>query len=561
MKFIEEELIISIRRDVEKKKKELKVESNLLYIPQLKKYRDLSFFNYPMKIRKYGYINGDSKGRFSTVKKYSNARKGCGYNYIFDCIVTEVAKMKKTELEIVVGESQIKEAADKINEYLASKEIYTGFSVKHKCHSDIENMLNYILSKSSKNHNDIYGQLLTFSHIKDGGEEHHFILNTLASSDYESVFNSSRVNKCSTRSIYRALALVDILDITYDYIYSDDKILNNLIEKVSLAIKLDEDAINEIKNADKETYIAMATENNFRIPFLFKSIVTLSMEMMLGEAYNFIELEKQLKSMRSQYAKTYMTKKNIPKKVQVFMENNLFLEMFGYVEADELCDLSKLESLSREFKALSELLPLPLAKNHALRFRRLGKIKAAGVYYPYAKTLAVDIDNMHSFIHEMLHMIDYESNLISHSSQFRWIADKYRSIVDHNIAQLGPNHPAYKEWFKSSKKYDRGYYFSCAEIFARLGEIYISEVLGIKSSFNYKGEREGINKYVYPTDKQLIEVITPFYKNIFNNLKCKGTVSINNKTNLYNKEDKQLTIDLDVSDITVVPGTAQLCLF
>lgn len=561
MKFLEEELIISIKRDVEKKKKELKVEPNLLYIPQLKKYRDLSVFNYPMKIRKCGYTNKDSKGRFSTVSKYSNVKRGCGYNYVFECILTEVAKKVQSEISLIVGDRTIKEAVDKINDYLSSKELYSGFSVRHKYNTNIEYIINYLLDKSHKNHTDILGQLLAFSHINDEGIEHHFILNTLVGPDYEGLFSSSSVSKCSTRSIYRALAMVELLNISYDYIYSDENILDNLIEKLSLAIKLDDNAIDEIRNADKETYIAMATENSFKIPFLFRSIITLAMEMMLGEAYNFIELEEQLKNMRSEYAKTYTTKKNIPKKVQAFMEDNLFLEMFGYVEVDELCDLSKLNALSKEFISLSKQLPLPLAKNHALRFRRLGKIKAAGVYYPYAKTLAVDIENMNSFIHEMMHMIDYESHLISYSTQFRWIAAKYRQIVDNSITQLGAEHPAYKEWFKSNKKYGRSYYFSCVEIFARLGELYVSEVLGIKSSFNHRGELQGISKYVYPMDKQLLESITPFYKNIFNNIKCKGTVSVIDKVDLNKVEHKKLVIDFNISDIKEVPESIQLCLF
>ena len=138
MKFLEEELIISIKRDVEKKKKELKVEPNLLYIPQLKKYRDLSVFNYPMKIRKCGYTNKDSKGRFSTVSKYSNVKRGCGYNYVFECILTEVAKKVQSEISLIVGDRTIKEAVDKINDYLSSKELYSGFSVRHKYNTNIE---------------------------------------------------------------------------------------------------------------------------------------------------------------------------------------------------------------------------------------------------------------------------------------------------------------------------------------------------------------------------------------------------------------------------------------
>lgn len=563
MKFLEEDLIISIKKDIEKKKKELKVESNLLYIPQLKKYRDLSNLNYPMKVRKYGYTNRDSHGRFYTVTKYSNTRLGGCYNYVFECILTIVAKSIKSEIALIVGDEPIEVAVDKIKWYLSSKEIYTGFSVNHKDDTGIEDMINYMLSKSNKDHVNTSGRLLAFSHIKNKEQEHHFILNELVTEKYEGIFKYSARNVygCSTRSLYRALALVNLLDITYDYLYSDKSILDTLIERLSCVVKLDDEAIDEIRNADKETYLSMATENNFKIPFLFRSIITLSMEMMLVEAYNFIELESQLKSMQSDYAKSYITKKNIPKKIQSFMNDNLFLEMFGYVEVDELCDLSKLEKLSKEFVKLSKKIPLPLAKNHALRFRRLGQIKAAGVYYPYAKTLAVDIDSMNSFIHEMLHMVDYESGLISYGIKFRNMATKYKQIVDDSIKKLGQDDPVYIEWFNSKKKYGRDYYFSSTEIFARLGELYFSEILGIESSFNYKGELEGISKYVYPKDEQLLEDIAPFYENIFNNLKAKGIVSIVQEVKIDKIEKNSIVVDFDMSNIKILPGTTQLCLF
>ena len=49
-----------------------------------------------------------------------------------------------------------------------------------------------------------------------------------------------------------------------------------------------------------------------------------------------------------------------------------------------------------------------MSKNQSLRFRKLGKLKANGVYYPGYDTLAVDLDGVSSFIHEMFHILIYD---------------------------------------------------------------------------------------------------------------------------------------------------------
>ena len=90
---------------------------------------------------------------------------------------------------------------------------------------------------------------------------------------------------------------------------------------------------------------------------------------------------KEERRISSDYARSYETKKNIPLKVQEEMKKSKFLSHFGYVEYDELVDLEKVKVIEKEWQEVNKVINFPVAKNHSLRFRRLGKHKASGLYF------------------------------------------------------------------------------------------------------------------------------------------------------------------------------------
>lgn len=62
------------------------------------------------------------------------------------------------------------------------------------------------------------------------------------------------------------------------------------------------------------------------------------------------------------------------------MKNNCFKENFGYVELDNDVDLMKFKKIEREFLEFKKVVPLPELNDHSFRVKKLGRIKADGVY-------------------------------------------------------------------------------------------------------------------------------------------------------------------------------------
>ena len=138
---------------------------------------------------------------------------------------------------------------------------------------------------------------------------------------------------------------------------------------------------------------------------------------------------------RKEYAKVYqhnnLWKSNLKnsdaviKKIQPGLntiqdeEIKNFLNDFKWVEIDKNTDLTKLKDFFNGFMIISDtiqrniLSPLWLdIKKHIFpkvffKIRKLGQYKAHWVYFPWNKTLIVDINGWKSIIHEMWHMIHF----------------------------------------------------------------------------------------------------------------------------------------------------------
>lgn len=224
-----------------------------------------------------------------------------------------------------------------------------------------------------------------------------------------------------------------------------------------------------------------------------------------------VQSVKTARKLSSDYARSFETKKNIPKKTLAKMEDNLFLTHFGYVELDELVDLEKIERIEDEWVEINKQIAFPIKKDHSLRFRRLGKHNAGGLYFPNAKAVCVDLSSPSSMIHEIMHMIDYttEAENLSSSHEFRKIINRYRRVTDFMVENL-PEDDLFKTSWNSSNKYNKSYYQSPKEIFARCGEIYIRQILEINSSL-VDGNS---NEILYPQDAALLIMIEGYFRKI-----------------------------------------------
>lgn len=214
-----------------------------------------------------------------------------------------------------------------------------------------------------------------------------------------------------------------------------------------------------------------------------------------------------LKQLNSDYAKSYVQKKNIPSKVLAAMEESLFNRYFGFVEFDEDCDLERTASIAEEFSAFAETYcPGLYVKEYAIRFRRLGNHKAAGLYYPSVRCLCVDIHNPSSLIHEFGHLLDHHFGRLSHQWQFREIKNRY----SHLLRQIAENNPA--SALNSSTKYGISYYLEPTEIFARSFEIYCAKHLGVNNSLL----KEDYTSEPYPIlDTEYMDLVRDYFDQFF----------------------------------------------
>lgn len=228
------------------------------------------------------------------------------------------------------------------------------------------------------------------------------------------------------------------------------------------------------------------------------------------EFYQDIHYEnKHRDEMSRTMATAYITKKNIPKNVLAAMDHISFKKYFKYVEFDEDVDLHAIRIIEKEFNILNEAYFSSKAFfDVTLRFRKLGKHKASGLYYPTLHTLCVDLRSPASFIHEYFHMIDNQLGDLSLETSFQDIVGEYKQMFLSTMNHLESD---IQEQLSGRGKYNLQYFFRRAEIFARCGEIYFVRILKIESSLIQPDL-----KYAYPQSDRLDTLIKNYYEDLLN---------------------------------------------
>ena len=114
----------------------------------------------------------------------------------------------------------------------------------------------------------------------------------------------------------------------------------------------------------------------------------------------------------AQRARTFQRKKLKTRKVLSLELHSPMRQFFtGGVEYDACTPPEHIERFTTEFHAFTRLLGVPQAwgRGVELKFRRLGRHRADGLYYPDQSVLVLDASSSSSFAHEFGHLIDYRS--------------------------------------------------------------------------------------------------------------------------------------------------------
>lgn len=239
-------------------------------------------------------------------------------------------------------------------------------------------------------------------------------------------------------------------------------------------------------------------------------LITDAVRLLCGvlEIYHEISYEnRHRQEIGRSIATAYITKKNIPQSIQSAMKRTAFMDYFKFVEFDEEVDLASVITIEKEFEILNHAYFMGRTfKNVTLRFRKLGKHKASGLYYPTLHTLCVDIRSPSSFIHEYFHMIDDQLGDLSLEVAFNSIVGLYKESF---LRQMDHLSDTVKSTLNGNSKYNIQYFFRRAEIFARCGEIYFSRILKVESSL-IKPDLA----YAYPESEALDKAVKAYFETL-----------------------------------------------
>lgn len=248
-------------------------------------------------------------------------------------------------------------------------------------------------------------------------------------------------------------------------------------------------------------------------PYYLWSYAYETLRYYVKDVQNRREEQHYRKKMEGMVARAYTTKRNIPAHILREMKTSKLNKYFGFVEYDEDVDLALVNAVIEEFEKLNRIYFHGLqCKDIAMRFRKLGRHKALGLYYPFLNTMVVDFRSPSSFVHEYFHMLDDILGDVSLKSGFYRIADRYQFVLSSAVKK---EEAKGNMIFSKHGKYNLNYYLQKCEIFARCGEIHLFRNLHVVSSLL---KHEDTHSFAYPDDDELNHLIKEYYDALLNQL-------------------------------------------
>lgn len=203
-------------------------------------------------------------------------------------------------------------------------------------------------------------------------------------------------------------------------------------------------------------------------------------------------------------------------------------------------DYNLFRKVEEDFEEICNKLPHASAQPE-LKFRKLGKHKATGLYAPFLNILAVDVRDTTSFIHEYGHYLDYkhgenvgdsyslsedfEHIITSYSNNFKIISKKKEDDLLTRLMKASkesiPSVVSLEEKRLSSelelvkqtvKMFD--YFTTPTEIFARGFELWVYETITSNSSL-LKNKEDYSNRIEYTSFNGIKESLFAFFATIF----------------------------------------------
>ncbi|MCL6423694.1 hypothetical protein Bequi_09890 [Brachybacterium sp. JHP9] len=185
------------------------------------------------------------------------------------------------------------------------------------------------------------------------------------------------------------------------------------------------------------------------------------------EGRNFQAHRKYMSAKKSSSATAWQDKKHPDAEHVAMARDTTLAKAFTKIEIDNDVDAESYARFESAWEdAKDKLPPIPEGLAPTLRIRKLGRHKATGVFFPHVNTIAVDVRDSSSFVHEYGHYVDViTKDNASLGKNFRSVVGRYSDAV-----KVPPG---------TTGKYGADYYSTPTEVYARGFELYAHERLGI----------------------------------------------------------------------------------
>ena len=201
-------------------------------------------------------------------------------------------------------------------------------------------------------------------------------------------------------------------------------------------------------------------------------------------------------------------------------------------------DYNEFRNVEEAWEKIVDRLPQGMVSPE-LKFRKLGKHKATGLYYPTFNIIAVDVRDTTSFIHEFGHYLDFTyqggEKECSLQDDFADILASYQDTLPRNISKYA-------------------YFKTPTEVFARGFELWVFETI-ISDSPLLQDKRAYYGAPEYLAFKNCKKELINYYNNLF------GKITTHLAASLSKSEAQKNTHSYNPMIENIATSGEQLCLF
>lgn len=200
-------------------------------------------------------------------------------------------------------------------------------------------------------------------------------------------------------------------------------------------------------------------------------------------------------------ARTYERKKTAPRRVLLEEANSPLVFFFtGGLELDPAVDLVRFRKFTEDFLSFLGRLQISSewGRGVELKFRRLGRHRADGLYYPLQRVLALDVRTWSSFAHEFGHLMDYASQTIGPYHRTLSSSEEFvpvRCALIEHMQERARGDPRVSQ---RRGRLSWQYFASAAECFARAFEQFVAESLPGPSMLVHAASRYRSDPLFFP---------------------------------------------------------------